>query len=230
VASSGSTNFSLTRNDIIQEALELIGVVAAEESPAAADVTTADRSLNMMVKGWQAKGINLWRQTEGSLSVTAATASFTMGTGGDYTTARPLRISSARLSVSSIETPLQEISREEYFSMPNKTATGRPSIFYYDPQLALGKIYLWPTVATGTTATLKFTYQRTIEDFDAAGNTPDFPQEWYECLAYNLAARLAPKFGTTVSPEVAAIALGTLDDLMGWDREPASVFFQPAEC
>lgn len=229
MSTSGSINYSLTRNDIIQEALELIGVVAAEESPAAADVATADRSLNMMIKGWQAKGINLWRQTEGSLSATAATASFTMGTGGDYPTARPLRISSARLSVSSIETPLVEMSRQEYFDLPNKTSSGRPSGYYYDPQLTLGKIYLWPTVATGITATLKFTYQRTVEDFDAAGDEPDFPQEWFECLAYNLAARLAPKFGTTTSPEVAAIAIASLEDLMGWDREPASVYFQPAE-
>lgn len=229
MATSGSSNYGLTRNDIIQEALELIGVVAAEESPAAADVATADRSLNMMVKGWQAKGINLWRQTEGSLTATAGQASFTMGTGGDYTTARPLRISSARLSVSNIETPLQEMSRQEYFDLPLKTSAGRPCGFYYDPQMSLGKIYLWPTVATGTTATLKFTYQRTIEDFDAAGDEPDFPQEWFECLAYNLAGRLAPKFGTTLSPEALAIALGSLDDLMGWDREPASVYFQPAE-
>lgn len=229
MATSGSTNYGLTRNDIIQEALELIGVVAAEESPAAADVATADRSLNMMVKGWMAKGINLWRQTEGSLSVTAATASFTMGTGGDYTTARPLRITSARISVSGVETPLQEMSRQEYFDLPLKTSTGRPCGFYYDPQMSLGKIYLWPTVATGVTATLKFTYQRTIEDFDAAGDEPDFPQEWFECIAYNLAARLAPKFGTTISQEVAAIAIASLDDLMGWDREPASVYFQPAE-
>jgi hypothetical protein len=229
MATSGSTNYSLTRNDIIQEALELLGVLAAEETPAAADVATADRSLNMMVKGWAAKGINLWRQTEGSLSATALATSFTMGSGGDFTTARPLRISSARLSVSSIETPLQEMSRQEYFDLPLKTSSGRPSGYYYDPQLTLGKIYVWPTVATGITATLKFTYQRTIEDFDAAGDEPDFPQEWFECLAYNLAVRLAPKFGATTSPEVADIALSTLDDLMGWDREPASVFFQPAE-
>lgn len=224
---SGSTNYSLTRNDIIQEALELIGVAAGGETPAANDIDTANRSLNMMVKGWQAKGINLWRQTEGSFTATAGQASFTMGTGGDFATARPLRISSARLSISSVETPLMEMSRQEYFDLPVKTTAGRPSGYYYDPQLSLGKIYLWPVVASGITATVKFTYQRSLEDFDASGDEPDFPQEWLECLAYNLAVRLAPKFGATISQEVAGIALESLDDLMGWDREPASVFFQP---
>jgi hypothetical protein len=228
MATSGSTDFSITRNEAIQESLELIGVVAGDETPAAADVATAARSLDMMLKSWASKGINLWRQTEGSLSVTAATASFTMGSGGNFTT-RPLRVTSARLRVSSIDTPLQEISREEYFSMPNKTATGRPSCFYFDPQTNLAKIYLWPTLASGITATLEFSYIRMTEDMDAAGDSFDLPVEWSECICYNLAARLAPKFGTTVSPEVAAIALGTLDDLMGWDREPASVYFQPAE-
>ena len=225
---SGSSNYSMTRNDIIQEALELIGVAAGGETAQAADVSTADRSLNMMIKGWQAKGIQLWRQTEGSFSATAATASFTMGTGGDFTS-RPLRITSARLSVNSIETPLMELSREEYFNLPNKTASGRPTSYYYDPALTLGKIYLWPTVATGTTATLKFTYQRSLEDFDAADNEPDFPAEWLECISYNLAVRLAPKFGATISQEVAGVAIESLDDLMSWDREPASIYFQPAE-
>jgi hypothetical protein len=229
MSTSGSTDYNLTRNDIIQEALELIGVVAGSETSSAADVATANRSLNMMIKGWQAKGIQLWRQTEGSFTATAATASFTMGTGGDFTS-RPLRITSARISVSGIETPLQEMSRAEYFDLPNKTSTGRPTGYYYDPQLTTGKIYLWPTVATGVTATLKFTYQRSLEDFDAAGDEPDFPQEWLECLSYNLAVRLAPKFGATISQEVAGIAIESLDDLMGWDREPASIFFQPAEC
>jgi hypothetical protein len=228
MATSGSTNYSLTRNDIITEALELIGVVAGGETPSATDVATADRSLNMMVKGWQAKGIQLWRQTEGSLTATALAASFTMGTGGDFTS-RPLRITSARLSISGIETPLREMSRAEYFDMPLKTATGRPTGYYYDPALTLGKIYLWPTVATGVTATLKFSYQRSLEDFDAAGDEPDFPQEWLECIAYNLAVRLAPKFGATISQEVAGVAIESLDDLMGWDREPASIYFQPAE-
>lgn len=226
MATSGSVDFAITRNEAIQESLELIGVVAGGETPAAADVATAARSLDMMLKSWMAKGANLWRDTEGSLSLTATTQSYTMGSGGNFTT-RPLRVTSARLRVSSIDTPLQEISRSEYFSLPNKASAGRPACYYFDPQTSLAKIYLWPTLASGITATLEFSYIRQTQDMDAAANNFDLPVEWSEAICYNLAARLAPKFGTTVGPEVAAIAIASLDDLMGWDREPASVFFQP---
>jgi hypothetical protein len=42
---------------------------------------------------------------------------------------------------------------------------------------------------------LYFVYQRPFEDFDAATDNPDFPQEWYDAVTYGLATRLAPEYG-----------------------------------
>jgi hypothetical protein len=38
------------------------------------------------------------------------------------------------------------------------------------------------------------TVDRPFEDFDAAGNNPDFPQEWYDPLVWLLAERLEPEY------------------------------------
>lgn len=225
MATSGSTNFNLTRNDAIQEALELIGVLAAGETAPAADITSAARSLNMMLKTWQADGLHLWRQTEGSLTLVSGTQSYTMAAGGDFTV-RPLRILSARLRISSVDTPLMEMSRQEYFDLPLKSTSGRPTGYYYDPGRVTGRLYVWPTLASGSSGTIEFTYARALEDMDAAGDDFDLPQEWFEAIAYNLAVRIAPKFGGPAGPDIVALAAMFKANLDGWDRE-GSIYMQP---
>ena len=68
-------------------------------------------------------------------------------------------------------------------------------------------------------------YRRPIEDFDSAGNDPDFPQEWLECLGYNLAVRIAPQFGKTAPQEVVMMAVELKESLQGWDQEEESIIF-----
>ncbi len=60
MATSGSTNFNLTRNQAITEALENVNAVAEDETPSAAMIQSAAVTLNAMIKHWQGKGIRLW--------------------------------------------------------------------------------------------------------------------------------------------------------------------------
>jgi len=148
-------------------------------------------------------------------------------TAADDLTGRPLRVESVRRRDSgNIDTPLGEMAREEYFDLPNKTNTGVPVEFYYDPGRDTGTLYIWPAPTT-ITQTLKFTYLRALEDIDAITNNMDFPQEWLETLKYQLAVRLAPEYGVAVRPDIAGMAGVLLDTMMGWDTEPTSVMFQP---
>lgn len=139
---------------------------------------------------------------------------------------RPLRIESVRRRESGIDTPIGEMSKEDYFNLPNKSSAGPPNQFYYDPSRSTGTLYVWPAPNV-ISQVLKITYLRPIEDFDAATNDPDFPQEWIECLKYNLAVRLAPEFGVKLKPEIAALATSLMDIMTQWDSEPVSLFFQP---
>lgn len=144
---------------------------------------------------------------------------------------RPLRLESVRrrnVSASSpIDTPIGEMSRSDYFDLPVKTNTGLPNQFYYDPGRATGTLYIWPSPSVVTNI-LKITYLRPIEDFDAATNDPDFPQEWLETLKYQLAVRIAPEYGVSLRPEITSMASVLLENMNSWDREPTSVYFQPA--
>lgn len=60
MATSGSIDFELDRDDIITEAMEMLGVLPEGESPTAAQLTSCARTLNSMLKAWQTRGTHLF--------------------------------------------------------------------------------------------------------------------------------------------------------------------------
>lgn len=310
---SGSVNYNDTRNEIITDALILLGVLGAEESVQAADLQLANRFLNRMVKSWDAQGIHLWTYNEATLFITPSTSKYAMANGSSdaywsdtvvdttlggaeasgqtvitvttstgmtaadivgivlddktihwstivsvdsstqititnattgaaasgnrvYTFTsranRPVKIHSIRRKTgngtSATEIPLIELSRQEYFDLPAKASTGYPTQYYYDPQLATGQLYLWPTPDNGAIR-YNITYQSQIDDFDAAGDTSDLPQEWLECLVYNLASRMAPAFGKEDKAKkyILPVAELLLNKVSTFDKETTSIQIIP---
>jgi hypothetical protein len=143
-----------------------------------------------------------------------------------YTTAgpRPLKIISARRDNAGNETEMFQLSREEYFNLPNKTATGSPTQYYYDPQQTTGLFYIWPEADT-VSDVIRLTYMDELEIISANTDTSNFPQEWMEYLVYGLAVRIAPLYGVPVSNEVLAIYTESMSLLEGWDQDDASIQF-----
>ena len=226
VTTSGSTDFALTTDEIVEKAFNLLGVGSIGETLTARHYEDGRLSLNLMVKSW-ATSEHLWLRTERSVTLVAAQTSYTL-------TPKPMRVIEVRRKVtaSSIETPLTEWARAQYIEMPNKTTASIPTAFYYDPQLAGGSLYIWPTASTSTAAdmTLVLTYWRTIEDFDTAANNPDLPQEWLEAIVWNLAAALIAEYPVndpSVAGRIDRRAALLLAQLQSFDTEPASLYLQP---
>lgn len=189
MATSASTNYSITAREVIEYALRKVNILAKSETADADTAAAAMMELNVLLKGWQ-KYPSLWRLTEASVAPTAATASISL------TAANPYRVLDCRYrNTSSIDLPLRELTRQEYYDLPSKTTAGTPTAWYFDPQLATNTLYLWPVLATVTTETIKFTHQRRIEDIDDLSNDLDITQEHFETVGYNLAARIADDYG-----------------------------------
>jgi len=308
MATSGSTDFSVSRDDIITEALEHCGVLAMGQTPNAAQLTSCSRTLNMMIKHWMADGLQLWKiqratillekgKTEYDLSATGdlATQSYvetalsaasaasdttltvdsitgisasdviaiqlddgtlhkdavngapsgstvTITTGLSSAAAidrpvyafttkinRPNRIINAFTRDSSgNDVDVDLISREEYWRLGDKDASGTPTQLYHDPQLAVNTVRIFPA-PDDVTVSMEITYETPIEDFDNASDTPDFPQEWYEPLATNLALRLTTKFGTPAetTQKIALLAEKSYMMAIEFDNEDTSIMLVP---
>jgi len=74
-----------TRNDIIDGALEVIGVKAADESANDDDVLTAKNFLNRMVKRLQSTGAHLWNRNSATLFISTAVLKYQIGGTADAT-------------------------------------------------------------------------------------------------------------------------------------------------
>lgn len=79
MATSGSINFNLTTQDIITEALEQLGVLGPYDSLSGEDYASCLKTLNMMVKSWQAQGLHLWTETEAVLFLSAGQNNYQIG-------------------------------------------------------------------------------------------------------------------------------------------------------
>ena len=231
MSTSGSTNFSTTRDDIIKGALRLCGALALGETPTTDQVTEASEALNMLVKAWAADGMALWARGEYTLPLTLGSQSYSIGLGQTVNIAKPLKITQAILhdTQTSVDIPMRIITRDEYLRLGNKTTQGQPIQIYYDPQRDHGVLYVFPPANSASVSykQIKFTYQRPFEDFDTATDNPDFPQEWFDALKYGLASRLAGEYGIPMDDrrQLMQEAILIKNEALSFGTEEGSFFF-----
>jgi hypothetical protein len=60
MAVSGTNTFSVTRDQVIEASLRLLGVIGVGETPIQEDYTNCSQALNIMIKSWAKKGWPLW--------------------------------------------------------------------------------------------------------------------------------------------------------------------------
>jgi len=102
----------------------------------AEDADRAVTELNLMLKGWM-RYEHLWRLTEGSQTLVADTASYAI-------TPRPYRVHDIRYrDSSSTDTIMTPMTRELYYTLPDKTIQGTPTQWWFDPQRDTDTIFIW---------------------------------------------------------------------------------------
>jgi hypothetical protein len=199
MATSASTDYSVTRDNVIYRALRVLGVTSQGETPTATQVTEAAIAFNGLTKALAADGMPLWGIKESQITLVASTRSYRIGTGQTVNIAKPLRTINAfyRNTTSEVDTPLVIITRDEYNRLSSKFVEGTPSQVYFDVQRTYTDMFVYPVPTTAFAAanTLFITYQRTLDDVDAASDEPDFPMEWFDALTFLLADRLSPEYG-----------------------------------
>ena len=94
MATSGTTTFSVTRNNIIESSLRLLGVLEEGAQPTAQAIENASMVLNMMLKDWQTDGIKIWTIHEMIIPLVNNQTSYTIGpaSGNDVIADKPLRL------------------------------------------------------------------------------------------------------------------------------------------
>lgn len=180
MATSGSKNFELQVDDYIEEAFERCGL----EFKTGYDARTAKRSLNLLLADWANRGLNQWTIKQRTLTVTAGTSSYSLGTD-------IIDVLSVVCRRSGSDITLSRLSRDGYLTIPNKASEGRPSQFFLDRQIT-PELYLYST-PENSTDTIVYDALVRMDDADDLTNTMDMPFRFYPCLAAGLAYYIALK-------------------------------------
>ena len=216
MSTSGVDTYAFTARNCITFALRKLGIVAQTATPTATQAQNALVDLNLILKAWM-KYENLWRIEQESVTPVANTASYTL------TSQKPHRIAASRWrNTSGTDLPMTLMTREEYFDLPVKTATGLPTMYYVDYQRAVPVLYIWPVPSSVTTETIQLTSFRRFEDVTSLDEDIDIRQEHFEGVAYNLAKRLgidAGRVGTERYRAVVEFAEKWREEFLDEDRE-----------
>lgn len=183
MSTSGTRDWDLSIAEIIEEAYERCGL----EVRTGYDAETARRSLNLMFADWSNRGVNLW-------TVRSATQALTQGTSAYTLNKHTVDILQIVLNRDGTDYEMDQISRANYASLPDKTTQGRPSQYYFDRRIS-PVINVWAS-PENSTDTLTYYYIQQMEDADYLYNNVEAPLRFYPCmvagLAYYMAMKRAP--------------------------------------
>ena len=221
MARSGTYNFNLDIDEVIQDATEMIG----GEETLGHTPKSARRSINLMLNDWQNRGVLLW--TTFTTTVTVSTSTTTYDLADSVTDA--LEVTYA-VNTSSSDLELQRISFEEYALIPNKSQKGRPSQYTIKRNVDNPTIHLYP-IPDNSTGILKVEGIRQLEDVNkSADQNADVPIRFLPPLTCGLAYYLSMKRPGTPPDRIQMLKMNYEELLMRAmeeDRERASIYFKP---
>lgn len=247
MALSNSINYTTTRDDIIKRALRIVGALGQGETPPAQAVTEASQALNDITKEWQADGMQLWKRAHNAMSGTiSAGVSITLGptgTSSNVTGEAPLKILDAwyRNTTTSVDVPLNLITKNEYDKLPNKGVQGTPTQLYYDflrsksssvgSGNSQGVLYLYPAMSSTFIAanTIYISGVYPLYDFDSSSDQPDVPDYLVNALVWGLADQLAYEYGLgpVEKSQIEKKAMKHKAIALSFDQEEGSLFLFP---
>jgi hypothetical protein len=190
-------------SDILTASFMKVGV----EAPTTAQNASALFSLNSMITSWGAEGL-LYSVVSESKAMTIADGEYTIGSGGQWDTARPLGIRSCYLrDGDNYDHPVGVMSGNDYALLTNKSFSARPNFVYYLPEYPLGKLIFNAVPDYAYTMYCEF-----VKNFTAIAATTaeiTLPGEYLEALIYNLSVSLAEDWDRNVGQTVLANAART---------------------
>lgn len=202
MTTSGTSNFNLDLNNLIEEAFERCG----SELRTGYDMRTARRSLNLLTIEWANRGINLWTLEQGSIALNQGQIVYDLPVDTIDLLDHVVRTGTGQ---NQTDINITRISESTYLTIPNKNAQGRPiqvwinrqsGATYPDGLIPPGtetkypQINVWPAPDQSQFYTFVYYRLRRIEDAGVGGTTTqDIPFRFLPAMVAGLAYYLSLK-------------------------------------
>lgn len=214
MATSGTNDFNLQVDDLIEESFERIGMEVASGY----DARTARRSLNLMLTEWVNRGITLWSVERRIIPCVVGQAEY------DLTTA-DVDVMDVAVRINTSDYVISRTSRNENLYVPDKARAGKPTQWFFDRTVP-ARIIVWPV--PDRTMSLVVDLFKFTEDVTASGQDVAMPRRFLPAMAAGLAYHLALKKRPQMVGQMKQLYEEALMHAMSSDHETNSFTIRPA--
>ena len=219
MSTSGTYNFSMDIDEVIQEATEMIG----GEPTLGHEPKSARRSINLLLQDWQNRDIMLWTAETSTFTVSVSTTTYSLASSS-------IDVLEAVVNRDNVDIQLERISMQEFLKIPNKKQTGRPTQYAVRHERDNPEVYLWP-LPENSTDQVKVELIRYMQDINkSAIQTPDVSRRFLPCLTAGVAYYMSMKRPNVDMERIAMIKTGyeeRLSRALEEDRERVSLLIRP---
>ena len=219
MAVSGTYNFNLDIDQVIQEATEMIG----GEDTLGHTPESARRSINLMLRDWQNRGILLWTTSTTAVTVASSVAEYSLSSS-------TINVMEATTRRDNTDIKITRITPEEYLLIPAKTQTGRASQYSIRRGRDNPVMSIWP-IPENSTDILRMEIVSELEDVNkSAIQNADTPKRFLPALTCGLAYYLSMKRPGVEATKITMLKANyeeILGRAMEEDRERASIYLLP---
>lgn len=184
MSTSGTTDFNLSIDDLIEEAFERCGM----RMTSGYQLSSARRSLNLLFLDWANRGLNLWTIEEATLPLVQGSLALNLPTDTVNVLSAVIRqtIGGQQQDIS-----VDRIGRQSYLDLPDKLTQARPAQFYVE-RSNTPQVFIYP--AADTAYTFVYYRIRRIQDAGDYDNNTDVNFRFLPCLASGLSYMLSLKY------------------------------------
>lgn len=216
-----------------RDALDLTNAVGVDQTLTADEVSLCLRVFNDLVEDWSTQSMAVFGLASQTFNTAVAQAVYTIGTGGNWNTARPERINDpAYATINSVTFPYASMTQGQYDLIAYKAQTGGGTDlvqrYLYVNEFPLGLVTLWPV--PNAIFPITFSIDRVLTQVSSAAASVSFPQGYAKAFLYCLGCELAPRFGKKMAdyPEVMAIRDATFGNIKRANTRKRVMSYDPA--
>lgn len=205
--------------DLATSAARLAGILASGETLQGNEPADVTLIAQQMIDEWQADKLKIFTEAINIFPFVLGQQTYTLGTGGNFSMARPAHIDRMGVQILSnptqpSEVPITLLDKDGWANVRVKNITGSYPLFCYPDYGFVGNpavmtLYFWVIPGLASNCVIySWNPLSTFPDWNVTDLI--FPPAYAQALRYNLALLLAPEFDVALKPEVASIAAASL--------------------
>lgn len=248
MATSSTTTFESTFyiDEIFEEAYERIGL----RDITGYHLTSARRSLNIMLQEWANRGLHYWELKETNIDLIENQAEYHFFRSAADDTADSNRAQATtnqiestifgmddvleatfrtnRTQSSQQDVALTKISRSDYSALANKLQVGTPVQYYVQRFIDRVTVTVYPVPnSSAASSDMHLYYVKRIDDVGDYSNAGDVPYRFVPCMVSGLAYYLAQKYSPELVQQNKLLYEDELNRALTEDGSSTSTYITP---